>query len=56
MITRWSVERRVADVDRKLLQVVEVYAPGENKEAVKQENKQWSHKRKLLILDNAKCS
>lgn len=50
MITRWSVERRVATVDRELLQVVEVYAPGENKEKVKQENKPWSYRRELILI------
>jgi len=39
VIVRWSVERNEGDI----LQMVEVYAPGENKEVVKQENRGWTH-------------
>ncbi|MEK3886892.1 hypothetical protein [Bacillus sp. FSL K6-3431] len=39
MVTCWSVERKAKSSDGELLQVVEFYAPGGNKEKVKQENK-----------------
>lgn len=50
MSPRWMVERKVASIDRELLQVVEVYAEGENKELVKQENRQWTHRRELVLV------
>ncbi|MFA8439317.1 hypothetical protein ABU914_10575 [Bacillaceae bacterium YX66] len=52
MSPRWMVERKVASIDRELLQVVEVYAEGENKELVKQENRQWTHRRELLLVSS----
>lgn len=48
---RWMIERQYEN-NRELLQIVEVYAVGENKELVKKENKQWTHKRRLLLIDN----
>lgn len=45
---RWMVERKRISVDRELLQLVEVYAPGENKELVKKENRKWTYKRHLI--------
>lgn len=54
MITRWSVERKALTWDGELLQVVEVYAPGENKEVVKAENRQYTHRRELLLIGQAK--
>ncbi|MEK3888084.1 hypothetical protein [Bacillus sp. FSL K6-3431] len=50
MSVRWSIERKAKSLDNELLQVVEVYAPGENKEAVKQKNKQWSYRRELILI------
>ena len=47
---RWMVERKY-EKDRQLLQVVEVYAVGENKELVKKENRKYTHKRRLLLVD-----
>lgn len=47
---RWTVERRAKSIDHESLQVIEVYAPGENKELVRKENKQWTHRRKLLLV------
>ncbi|GEM_PF-2853795 len=38
MIARWSVEWKARTNEGDLLQVVEVYAPGENKEVVKAES------------------
>ncbi|WP_018707693.1 hypothetical protein [Siminovitchia fordii] len=51
MITRWSVERKARTNEGELLHVVEVYAPGENKEVVKAEIRQWTHRRELLLLE-----
>lgn len=45
---RWMIERKATNHDREMLQVVEVYAPGENKETVKKENRRWTHKRYLI--------
>lgn len=53
MIARWSVERKARTNEGDILQVVEVYAPGENKELVKRENKRWTHRRKLLLIAKA---
>ena len=44
---RWMIERKY-ERDRELLQIVEVYAPHENKELVKKENRRWTHKRHLI--------
>ena len=51
MTPRWMVERKAINRERELLQVVEVYAVGENKETVKAENRKWTHKRRLLLID-----
>ena len=48
---RWMIERKAINSERELLQVVEVYAPGETKELVKKENRKYTHKRKLLLVD-----
>lgn len=48
MTARWMIERKAITSDREFLQVVEVYAPNENKELVKAENKKWTHKRTLI--------
>lgn len=58
MITRWAVERKARTHEGDLLQVVEVYAEGENKELIKRENRQWSYQRSLLLLDRgeSQCS
>lgn len=50
MKPRWMIERKYCK-DNQLLQVIEVYAPGEKKELVKQENKQWTYKKELIIVD-----
>lgn len=52
MTPRWLVERKYENNNREVLQVVEVYAEGENKEIVKKENKKWTHERKLLLLNS----
>ena len=49
MTPRWMIERKSINSDRDLLQVIEIYAPGEDKELVKQENKQSTSKRSLII-------
>lgn len=46
---RWMIERNY-ERNREILQLVEVYAEGENKETVKAENRQWTHKRHLLLV------
>jgi len=45
---RWYVTRDYINKDRETLQFVEVYAEHETKEVVKNENKQWTHKRHCL--------
>lgn len=50
MTPRWAIERNFVTMDRDLLQIVEVYAPGETKEVVKQENRKWTHRRELLFV------
>lgn len=49
MKPRWMVERKRTNYDRETLKIIEVYAMNENKEIVKQENKNWSHKRSLIV-------
>ncbi|HLR69449.1 MAG TPA: hypothetical protein VK105_20370 [Virgibacillus sp.] len=49
-MARWMIERKY-ERDRQLLQIVEVYAPNENKELVKAENKQWTYKKELIGAD-----
>ena len=44
------IERKY-ERNRELLTIIEVYAEGENKELVKKENKQWTHKRELIKVD-----
>lgn len=51
MTPRWMIERKRANNDQEVLQVIEVYAEGENKELVKSENKQWSYERELLMVE-----
>ncbi len=51
MTPRWMVERDYKNSNHEMLQIVEVYAIGENKELVKKENKLWSHKRNLLLIE-----
>lgn len=51
MNPRWMVERKATNREMDMLQVIEVYAPGEKKELVKAENKQWTHKRELIIVE-----
>lgn len=46
---RWMIERKAINREEDVLQIIELYAPGENKELVKQENKKWTHKRELII-------
>lgn len=51
MTPRWIVERKYSNSNHEVLQVIEVYAEGENKELVKSENKQWTYKKKLLLVE-----
>lgn len=53
MTPRWMIERKHLK-NRELLQVIEVYAEGENKELVKSENRQWTHKRELLLIEKTR--
>jgi len=48
---RWMIERKAINQERDLLQVIEVYAVGEIKETVKAENRKWTHKRRLLLIN-----
>lgn len=45
---RWMIQRKGMTRDNDELAIVEVYAPNENKELVKRENKKWTHKRYLI--------
>lgn len=49
---RWMIERKATTFDKEELRIIEVYASHENKEQVKRENKKWTHKRELLLLNN----
>jgi len=51
MTPRWMIERKYVNSNHELLQVIEVYAENENKELVKSENKQWTYKRELLLVE-----
>lgn len=51
MTPRWTVSRKALNKDGDMLQIIEVYAEGENKEMVKQENRQWTHRRELLLME-----
>lgn len=51
MSVRWMVERRY-EKNRELYQLVEIYADGEDKEIVKKENRKWTHKRRLIKVDD----
>ena len=45
---RWMITRKGRTYDGEELEIIEVYAPGENKELVKKENRRWTHKRYLV--------
>lgn len=49
MSARWMIERKSTNRDAELLQVVVLYAENENKELVKEENKQWSYNKHLIM-------
>lgn len=51
MKPRWMIERKKVNHELEELVIIEIYAPGEKKELVKKENKDWSHKRELIILE-----
>lgn len=48
MKPRWMITRKGRTYDDEELTIVEVYAPNENKEIVKRENRRWTHKRYLV--------
>ena len=48
---RWMIERQFANREREVLHRIEVYAEGDNKELVKKENRKYTHKRRLLLVD-----
>lgn len=52
MTPRWTIERKATNKELDDLAVIEVYAVGENKELVKKENRKWTHKRKLLLVES----
>lgn len=45
---RWMITRKGRIFDDEELTIIEVYAPNENKELVKRENRRWTHKRNLI--------
>lgn len=51
MTPRWMVERKYENERYEILQIIEVYAPGESKELVKQENKHWTYRKELIGAD-----
>lgn len=51
MTPRWMIQRKYKDNCHELLQVITVYAPGENKEIVKKENREWTYERELLLVE-----
>lgn len=51
MTPRWMIERNYTNNTREILQIVEVYAEGETKEVVKKENKRWTYKKELLLVE-----
>ncbi len=51
MTPRWMIERKRANNDHEILQVIEIYKENESKELVKSENRQWTYKRKLLFVE-----
>lgn len=51
MTPRWIVERKRANWE-ELLQVVEIYAEGENLEVVKKENREWTYERELVLVQS----
>lgn len=53
MTPRWMIERCFANREREILQTIVVYAEGESKELVKQENKRIKHKRELILIEKA---
>ena len=53
MTPRWLVERKYKNSSHDILTIIEVYADGENKELVKQENKEWTYKRELLLINRS---
>lgn len=48
---RWVIERRFANREREILQTIVIYAEGESKELVKQENARIKHKRELILVE-----
>ncbi|WP_405101622.1 hypothetical protein [Oceanobacillus sp. FSL H7-0719] len=51
MTPRWLTDRNYKNSTHETLQVITVYAPGENKELVKKENKKWTHRRELVLVE-----
>lgn len=49
VVPRWMIERKRKNSEHEILTVIEVYAASENKEIVKQENKNWTYKRTLIV-------
>ncbi len=52
MKPRWITEHIAKTLDGEPLLVVNVFAEGENKETVKRESKVFTHKRKLVLVEN----
>ena len=52
MTPRWITDRNYKNSTHETLQVITVYAPGENKELVKKENKKWTHRRELVLVES----
>ena len=50
MKARWLTEHKARSIDGDLLQVVTVFAEGENKEVVKRESRLYTHRREVILF------
>ena len=54
MTPRWMVQRKGTNNMNEELQIIEIYAEGENLELVKKENRKWTYERELLLVGGNK--
>lgn len=52
MTPRWMVQRKATNYELEDLLVIEIYAPGENKELVRVENRRWTYKKELILVES----
>lgn len=52
MTPRWMVKRKGITNSNEELQIIEIYAEGENLELVKKENRKWTYERELLLVES----